>query len=89
MRRREPVVERREGKAPPLWIRQTLQALAEYHRRHRTARKGSTAIPEGFTQWWRAERDAWCREHGCHRPGKSCEQIPPMGKDCGARGAAR
>jgi hypothetical protein len=83
VRRREQAPERREGGDAPLWIRQTLQALAEYHRRF-PGKPG--VVPDGFSLWWRAERDAWCLENGCHRTGtKTCQQVAPIGKDCGAR----
>ncbi|BEL09200.1 hypothetical protein Q0Z83_073910 [Actinoplanes sichuanensis] len=88
MRRREPEIVRPAGhQAPPRWIQQLRQGLEEYHRVHGTARKdGGLTITEGFGQWWRAEQDAWCIENGCHRAGtKTCEQVLPSGRDCGAR----
>lgn len=79
-RRREP--EEAPGvptPTPPGWILRTLDALREFHQRGLAdgprRRGGPWTVPEGFTQWWKAERDGWCRKNGCWRTGKTCEKA--------------
>jgi hypothetical protein len=77
----EPVSERGE---PPRWLLQTLPALVEFHRRFGVS-GSATAVPDGFTRWWRAQKDDWCSRNGCLRVGRTCREVSPSGKGCGAR----
>lgn len=86
-RRREREEEPVEPQEVPLWIRQILPAIREFHRRglaEGVRCHGPSMIPDGFTQWRKAQQDAWCAQNRCWRATpKPCEQV--YGNPCAGR----
>lgn len=80
-RRQQPPEAHADRPVPPPWVVQLLPALQKYSEGRAPT---GALILDGFTEWRRRVQLEWCRENGCHRVGKTCEQISPLNKNCGA-----
>jgi hypothetical protein len=83
VRRREPAQEAVTRPPAPRWIWSPMDGIKHFGG---VTPEGHIVIGGDARRQLEQARDDWCLTQGCWRPGtKTCEQVAPIGKDCGAR----